>query len=62
MKMSNLFDDAELEIDEIKLRKMRYKIYLKEKEFYKTRRYTVQGIKDEIRKIIISEHKKNIGG
>lgn len=60
--MNNLFNEDDIEIDEIKLRKMRYKIYLKEKEFYKTKKYTIQGIKDEIRNIIISEYKKNIGG
>lgn len=60
--MNNLFNEKDIEIDEIKLRKMRYKIYLKEKEFYKTKKYTIQGIKDEIRNIIISEYKKNIGG
>ena len=60
--MNTSFNSDEIEIDEIKLRKMRYKIYLKEREFYKTKKYTIRGIKDEIRNIIVSEYKKNIGG
>lgn len=60
--MNTSFNYDEIEIDEIKLRKMRYKIYLKEREFYKTKKYTIRGIKDEIRNIIVSEYKKNIGG
>lgn len=60
--MNTSFNYDEIEIDEIKLRKMRYKIYLKEREFYKTKKYTIRGIKDEIRNIIVSEYKKKIGG
>lgn len=60
--MSNSFNEDEIQLDEIKLRKMRYKIYSAEREFYRTKNSTIQGMKDKLRDIIIREYKKNIGG
>lgn len=62
MKVSNLFNEEDVRIDEIKLRKMRYKIYAAEREYYKTKNNTIQGMKNKLREIIINEYKKNIGG
>lgn len=60
--MSNSFEEKEkqIQLDEVKLRKMRIKIYNLEREFYRTKRYSVPIMKDKIRKIIEEEYRKRI--
>lgn len=58
--MSNLFSEQNIEIDEKKLRKMRFHIYFVEREYYRTRKYTVSQLKEKIRDIIIKEYNKQI--
>lgn len=60
--MSNLFDENKVEIDEQKLRKMRFHIYTLERKNYLTGEYTHAEMRKKIRDIIIDEYNKNIGG
>lgn len=58
--MTESFNYEEIELDKIKLRKMRIKIYHLEREFFKTKKYNVTEVKEKIRKIIEDEYRKKI--
>lgn len=56
--MSQTYDD--IEIDEKKLRRMRFKIYSLETNNVKTRRYTHRDMVDKIHEIMVEEFKKTL--
>jgi len=60
--MSSIFKqrEKEIELDEIKLRRMRLAIYNLEREFYRTKKYTHEEMKRKIREIIVREYRKKI--
>lgn len=60
--MSNSFEEKEKEIklDKVKLQRMRLKIYNLEREFYRTKKYTHNAVKEKIREIIETEYRKKI--
>lgn len=58
--MKDPFKNIDVKIDEKKLRRMRFRVYGAEQENLSTRKHSREKMKDEIRKIIIEEYRKNI--
>ncbi len=61
--MNNLFNKMEeIELDGVKVSKMKFHIYTLERMNYRTGKHNIPTMKDKIRNIIIKESKKNVGG